>query len=232
MGYFCADTVPPLVDYYGGLLVELGLDPRQPERLLPGALPALPVVGPGRSRLVGAVGRRDGALGHRRQGRRPAGARAARRSGARPAAALCVGRHGGVAARTDRRPGTPLRIARLPRVEDRDRFEGRPGGYTTAPGDPAVRDLVRGQHGRADRRRAGEVRGAARGARARTSSSPRTSTRSRSASRGRAGRRSTSPARSSRSTCCSSRSRSATTTRPATRSCARRRGCRSRAASA
>jgi len=31
MGYFCADAVPPLVDYYGGLLVDLALDPRQPE---------------------------------------------------------------------------------------------------------------------------------------------------------------------------------------------------------
>lgn len=31
MGYFCADAVPPLVDYYGGLLVQLGLDPRRPE---------------------------------------------------------------------------------------------------------------------------------------------------------------------------------------------------------
>lgn len=31
MGYFCADAVPPLVDYYGGLLVSLGLDPGQPE---------------------------------------------------------------------------------------------------------------------------------------------------------------------------------------------------------
>jgi L-alanine-DL-glutamate epimerase-like enolase superfamily enzyme len=31
MGYFCADTVPPIVDYYGGLLIGLGLDPRQPE---------------------------------------------------------------------------------------------------------------------------------------------------------------------------------------------------------
>lgn len=31
MGYFAADTVPPLVDYYGRLLVTLGLDPCQPE---------------------------------------------------------------------------------------------------------------------------------------------------------------------------------------------------------
>ena len=31
MGYFHAETVPPLVDYYGGLLVDLELDPRQPE---------------------------------------------------------------------------------------------------------------------------------------------------------------------------------------------------------
>jgi L-alanine-DL-glutamate epimerase-like enolase superfamily enzyme len=30
MGYFHADVVPPLVDYYGGLLVELGLDPLDP----------------------------------------------------------------------------------------------------------------------------------------------------------------------------------------------------------
>ncbi len=31
MGYFCADTVAPLVDYYGRLLVDLALDPLQPE---------------------------------------------------------------------------------------------------------------------------------------------------------------------------------------------------------
>ena len=31
MGYFLPDSVPPLVDYYGNLLVELGLDPSQPE---------------------------------------------------------------------------------------------------------------------------------------------------------------------------------------------------------
>jgi L-alanine-DL-glutamate epimerase-like enolase superfamily enzyme len=31
MGYFHADVVPPLVDYYGRLLVELGLDPTRPE---------------------------------------------------------------------------------------------------------------------------------------------------------------------------------------------------------
>lgn len=31
MGYFAADTVPPLVDYYGRLLVDLRLDPTQPE---------------------------------------------------------------------------------------------------------------------------------------------------------------------------------------------------------
>jgi L-alanine-DL-glutamate epimerase-like enolase superfamily enzyme len=31
MGYFAAEVVPPLVDYYGKLLVELRLDPRQPE---------------------------------------------------------------------------------------------------------------------------------------------------------------------------------------------------------
>jgi L-alanine-DL-glutamate epimerase-like enolase superfamily enzyme len=31
MGYFLPDSVPPLVDYYGGLLVELGLDPTQPD---------------------------------------------------------------------------------------------------------------------------------------------------------------------------------------------------------
>ena len=31
MGYFCAEVVSPLIDYYGGLLRGLGLDPRQPE---------------------------------------------------------------------------------------------------------------------------------------------------------------------------------------------------------
>ena len=31
MGYFAADVVPPIVDYYGRLLVALRLDPRQPE---------------------------------------------------------------------------------------------------------------------------------------------------------------------------------------------------------
>jgi L-alanine-DL-glutamate epimerase-like enolase superfamily enzyme len=31
MGYFAAEVVPPLVDYYAKLLVELRLDPRQPE---------------------------------------------------------------------------------------------------------------------------------------------------------------------------------------------------------
>ena len=31
MGYFAAEVVPPLVEYYGKLLVELRLDPRQPE---------------------------------------------------------------------------------------------------------------------------------------------------------------------------------------------------------
>src|SRR6185295_5095309 len=96
--------------------------------VLPGALPALAVVGSGRSRPVGPVGRRDGPLGYRRKGRRPAGPRADRRSGPRPAAALCVGWHGVVAARKDRRPGPSLRIARLPRLEDRDRLRG-PSGW-------------------------------------------------------------------------------------------------------
>jgi L-alanine-DL-glutamate epimerase-like enolase superfamily enzyme len=31
MGYFLPDSVPPIVEYYGRLLVELGLDPCQPE---------------------------------------------------------------------------------------------------------------------------------------------------------------------------------------------------------
>ena len=31
MGYFHAEVVPPLIDYYGRLLVDLRLDPRQPE---------------------------------------------------------------------------------------------------------------------------------------------------------------------------------------------------------
>lgn len=31
MGYFAPDTVPPIVDYYGRLLVDLRLDPRNPE---------------------------------------------------------------------------------------------------------------------------------------------------------------------------------------------------------
>ena len=31
MGYFAADVVPPIVDYYGRLLADLRLDPRQPE---------------------------------------------------------------------------------------------------------------------------------------------------------------------------------------------------------
>lgn len=31
MGYFCSEVVSPLIDYYGGLLRGLGLDPRQPE---------------------------------------------------------------------------------------------------------------------------------------------------------------------------------------------------------
>jgi L-alanine-DL-glutamate epimerase-like enolase superfamily enzyme len=31
MGYFHAEVVPPLVDFYGALLVDLRLDPRQPE---------------------------------------------------------------------------------------------------------------------------------------------------------------------------------------------------------
>src|SRR2546429_3356019 len=33
MGYFCPDVVPPLVDYYRSLLVDLRLDPLQPERV-------------------------------------------------------------------------------------------------------------------------------------------------------------------------------------------------------
>ena len=31
MGYFHAEVVRPIVEYYGGLLVDLALDPRQPE---------------------------------------------------------------------------------------------------------------------------------------------------------------------------------------------------------
>ena len=31
MGYFCAEVVTPLIDYYGHLLTTLELDPRQPE---------------------------------------------------------------------------------------------------------------------------------------------------------------------------------------------------------
>src|SRR3954469_14849543 len=31
MGYFAAEVVSPIIDYYRGLLVRLGLDPRQPE---------------------------------------------------------------------------------------------------------------------------------------------------------------------------------------------------------
>ena len=33
MGYFCPEVVPPLVDYYRSLLVDLRLDPLQPERV-------------------------------------------------------------------------------------------------------------------------------------------------------------------------------------------------------
>jgi len=30
MGYFAGEVVAPIVDFYGGLLIGLGLDPRQP----------------------------------------------------------------------------------------------------------------------------------------------------------------------------------------------------------
>ena len=165
MGYFCADTVPPLVDYYGGLLVELGLDPRQPEACFRELYQ--------RSLWWGRVGLGLSVL----SGVEMALWDIAGKAAGRPVHELI----GGPA--HDRLPlyasgGTgswPLE-----RTVDQARryeslgfrglkigtgFEGRPGGYTTAPGDPAVRDLVRGQHGRADRRRAGQVRRAARGAR-------------------------------------------------------------------
>ena len=31
MGYFAGEVVAPIVEFYGGLLIGLGLDPRQPE---------------------------------------------------------------------------------------------------------------------------------------------------------------------------------------------------------
>ena len=219
MGYFCADTVPPLVDYYGGLLVELGLDPRQPEACFRELYQ--------RSLWWGRVGLGLSVL----SGVEMALWDIAGKAAGRPVHELI----GGPA--HDRLPlyasgGTGAWP--LERTVDQARrytslgfrglkigtgFEGRPGGFTTAPGRPAVRDLVR-----AAARPSGSPTSAASSARCarrsgRTSSSPRTATPSRSASRGRAGRHSTSPAPSSRSTCCSWRSRSATTTRPATRSC-------------
>ena len=93
-------------------------------------------------------------------------------------------------------------------------FEGRPGGFTTAPGKPPYGTWYARQHGR--RGSPTSARSSVRFVRRSvlTSSSPRTAMPCRSASRGRAGRRSISPARSSRSTSSSWRSRSATTTRP------------------
>ncbi len=105
MGYFAPEVVGPIVDYYGRLLVDLGLDPRNPDACWRELYQ--------RSLWWGRVGlalsvlsrRRDGALGHRRQGRRPARPRADRRAGARPPAALRVGRDGGLAGREGGRAG-------------------------------------------------------------------------------------------------------------------------------
>ncbi len=136
MGYFCADTVPPLVDYYGGLLVELGLDPRQPEACFRELYQ--------RSLWWGRVGLGLSVL----SGVEMALWDIAGKAAGRPVHELI----GGPA--HDRLPlyasgGTgswPLE-----RTVDQARryeslgfrglkigtgFEGRPGGYTTAPGDP------------------------------------------------------------------------------------------------
>ena len=215
MGYFCAEVVAAA----GRLLRQparptLGSIRASPRPLFRRAVPALALVGSGRARALGAVGARDGPLGHCRQGRRAPRPRAAGRAGPRSAAAVRARAARVVAGRT--RPSTrPSATTSLGfrGLKIGTGFEGRPGGYTTAPGTPPVRHVVRGEHGRASRGRAGEVRCAPRGARPRTSSSRRTATRSRSASRGRARRHSTSPARSSRSISCSWRNRSDTTTR-------------------
>jgi L-alanine-DL-glutamate epimerase-like enolase superfamily enzyme len=136
MGYFCADTVPPLVDHYGGLLVELGLDPRQPEACFRELYQ--------RSLWWGRVGLALSVL----SGVEMALWDIAGKAAGRPVHELI----GGPA--HDRLPlyasgGTgswPLE-----RTVDQARryeslgfrglkigtgFEGRPGGYTTAPGDP------------------------------------------------------------------------------------------------
>jgi L-alanine-DL-glutamate epimerase-like enolase superfamily enzyme len=136
MGYFCADTVAPLVDYYGGLLVELGLDPRQPEACFRELYQ--------RSLWWGRVGLGLSVL----SGVEMALWDIAGKAAGRPVHELIGGpAHDRLPLYASGGTGTwPLE-----RTVDQARryeslgfrglkigtgFEGRPGGYTTAPGDP------------------------------------------------------------------------------------------------
>ena len=166
MGYFCADTVPPLVDYYGGLLVELGLDPRQPEACFRELYQ--------RSLWWGRVGLGLSVL----SGVEMALWDIAGKAAGRPVHELLGGpahdrlplyASGGTGSWPVEKTVDQARryeIAGLPRAQDRDRLRRPPGRLHDRARDAAVRHLVRRQHRRADRRRACQVRGAARGPRA------------------------------------------------------------------
>ena len=220
MGYFPREVVAPIVDYYARPAHRPRARPAPPEACFRELYQ--------RSLWWGRVGSR--ALGPVRASRWRSGTSPARRP-AGPSMSCSVGRpttdcrstrRAGREPGRSRRRSTQAQQLRLPRFRGLKLgtgFDGRPGASRPARQPPYGTWYAR--HDRAaDRRRAGQVRRAPRGARARTSSSRPTATPSRSVSPGRARRPSTWRTRSRSSTCCSSRSRSATTTLRATRSCA------------
>ena len=101
------------------------------------ALPALALVGPRRPRAVRAVGRGDGALGHRRQGRRTT--RSTSCSADRPTTGCRCTRRAARAAGRSRKPSTQAQLygsLGFRGLKIGTGFDGRPGGYTTPPGTP------------------------------------------------------------------------------------------------
>ena len=234
MGYFNADVVPPLVDYYRRLLVDpaLRLDPMNPERCYDELYQ--------RSLWWGRVGLAVSVL----SGIEMALWDLAGKALGKPVHALLGG------AVHDRLPlyasgGTGAwPVAQT--VAQAERYvslgfrglkigtgmTGRPGGYTTTVTPPpygtwyARRHSARGSTTSARSSRRCDARSG------RTSSWRPTPTRSRCASRGRRPTPSRSRRRSRNSTCCSSRSRCATTTPTATPTSGARPARRSPAASA
>jgi hypothetical protein len=231
MGYFAPDTVVPIVDYYARLLVDLRLDPCNPEacwRELYQRSLWWGRVGLGLSVLSGVemalwdiAGKVAGRPVHELLGG-PAHDRlplyASGGTGSWP-----VERTVEQAVRYNSLGFRGLKLG--------TGFDGRPGGYTTPPG---TRRTGPGTRARRPSGSPTNGRNSGRCGRrsVRPSNSRPTPTRSRSASRGRAPTRSTSPTRSNRSTCCSSRNRCATTTPRAMPSFVVGRASRSPAASA